>query len=122
MMRSAPKSLAAMTAQSPAHALTIETRNNIPTLNQVLGFASAIGILLALGILATTVGLVRSETAGDLRTLTATGARRRTRRAITAATAGALGCCPRRWGRWSPTSGSSATSRTNSVPRCTTFR
>ncbi|MEY9935529.1 putative ABC transport system permease protein [Catenulispora sp. GP43] len=73
------------------HALTIETRNNIPTLNQVLAFASAIGILLALGILATTVGLVRSETAGDLRTLTATGARRRTRRAITAATAGALG-------------------------------
>lgn len=73
------------------HTLTIEARNNIPTLNQVLGFASAIGILLALGILATTVGLVRSETAGDLRTLTATGARRRTRRAITAATAGALG-------------------------------
>jgi putative ABC transport system permease protein len=73
------------------HAVTIETRNNIPTLNQVLGFASAVGILLALGILATTVGLVRSETAGDLRTLTATGARRRTRRAITAATAGALG-------------------------------
>jgi putative ABC transport system permease protein len=73
------------------HTLTIETRNNIPTLNQVLGFASATGILLALGILATTVGLVRSETTGDLRTLTATGARRRTRRAITAATAGALG-------------------------------
>lgn len=73
------------------HALTIETRNNVPTLNQVLGFASAIGILLALGILATTVGLVRSETADDLRTLAATGARRRTRRAITAATAGALG-------------------------------
>ncbi|MEZ0108557.1 putative ABC transport system permease protein [Catenulispora sp. EB89] len=91
-----PKSLtdtqaAAARRLAAAHALTIETRNNIPTLNQVLGFASAIGILLALGILATTVGLVRSETAGDLRTLAATGARRRTRRAITAATAGALG-------------------------------
>ena len=37
-----------------------------------------------------TVGLIRSETARDLRTLTATGARRRTRRALTAATAAAL--------------------------------
>jgi putative ABC transport system permease protein len=37
-----------------------------------------------------TVGLIRSETARDLRTLTATGARRRTRRALTAATAGSL--------------------------------
>jgi putative ABC transport system permease protein len=45
---------------------------------------------MALGILAMTVGLIRSETARDLRTLTATGARRRTRRALTAATAGAL--------------------------------
>jgi putative ABC transport system permease protein len=38
-----------------------------------------------------TVGLIRSETAGDLRTLAATGASRTTRRTITAATAGALG-------------------------------
>ncbi|GAA2861387.1 hypothetical protein Acy02nite_57900 [Actinoplanes cyaneus] len=42
------------------------------------------------GALATTVGLIRSETARDLRTLTAAGARRRTRRALTASTAGAL--------------------------------
>ena len=51
---------------------------------------TATGIAVALGVLAMTVGLIRSETARDLRTLTATGARRRTRRALTAATAGAL--------------------------------
>ena len=37
------------------------------------------------------LGLVRSETAGDLRTLAATGASGWTRRMLTAATAGALG-------------------------------
>jgi putative ABC transport system permease protein len=51
---------------------------------------TATGIAVALGMLAMTVGLIRSETARDLRTLTAAGARRRTRRALTAATAGAL--------------------------------
>jgi putative ABC transport system permease protein len=38
-----------------------------------------------------TLGLIRSETAGDLRTLAATGASSWTRRTLTAATAGALG-------------------------------
>jgi putative ABC transport system permease protein len=51
---------------------------------------TAVGIVVALGVLAMTVGLIRSETARDLRTLTAAGARRSTRRALTAATAGAL--------------------------------
>ena len=37
-----------------------------------------------------TIGLIRSEAAGDLRTLTATGAAARTRRTLTASTAGAL--------------------------------
>ena len=37
-----------------------------------------------------TVGLIRSETASDLRTLAATGASSSTRRELTAATAGAL--------------------------------
>jgi putative ABC transport system permease protein len=36
------------------------------------------------------VGLIRSETASDLRTLTAAGASSRTRRALTAVTAGGL--------------------------------
>ncbi|OLB63855.1 MAG: hypothetical protein AUI10_13600 [Actinobacteria bacterium 13_2_20CM_2_72_6] len=42
-------------------------------------------------MLAMTVGLIRAEAAGDLRTLTATGANRRVRRTLTAATAGGLG-------------------------------
>jgi putative ABC transport system permease protein len=46
---------------------------------------------LALCILAMSVGLIRAETAGDLRTLAATGASSRTRRTLTAATAGGLG-------------------------------
>ena len=47
--------------------------------------------MIALGVLAASVGLIRSETAPDLRTLTATGASATTRRTITAATAAALG-------------------------------
>ena len=47
--------------------------------------------MIALGVLAASVGLIRSETARDLRTLTATGASTTTRRTITAATAAALG-------------------------------
>jgi putative ABC transport system permease protein len=42
-------------------------------------------------VLAASVGLIRSETARDLRTLTANGASAATRRMITAATAAALG-------------------------------
>jgi putative ABC transport system permease protein len=49
-----------------------------------------VGAILALAILALTVGLIRSESAGDLRTLTATGASSRIRRTLTATTAGAL--------------------------------
>jgi putative ABC transport system permease protein len=49
-----------------------------------------VGVLLALGILAMTIGLIRTETAGDLRILLASGASSRTRRNLTAATAGAL--------------------------------
>ena len=45
---------------------------------------------MALGILARTVGLIRGEAAGDLRTLTATGATGGTRLTLTAATSGAL--------------------------------
>jgi putative ABC transport system permease protein len=55
-----------------------------------LALATAAGALLALAILAMTAGLIRSESAGDLRTLTATGATSRTHRTLTAATAGGL--------------------------------
>jgi putative ABC transport system permease protein len=58
---------------------------------EIAGIGTAVGILVALGVLAASVGLIRSETARDLRTLTATGASPTTRRTITAATAAALG-------------------------------
>ena len=62
----------------------------IPTSADILDVATVFGILLALGILAMSVALLRSETASDLRTLTATGAGSMARRAISAVTAGAL--------------------------------
>ena len=74
-----------------AAGMTIETKSDQPTSAEVLNWATVFGILLALGVLAMTIGLIRSETAGDLRTLAATGAGSSTRRAITAFTAGALG-------------------------------
>ena len=58
---------------------------------EIAGVGTAVGILIALGVLAASVGLIRSETGRDLRTLIATGASSSTRRAITAATAAALG-------------------------------
>jgi putative ABC transport system permease protein len=70
--------------------LSIETqrKSNQPT--EVMSIATAAGALLALAILAMTVGLIRGESAGDLRTLTAAGATSRIRRTLTATTAGAL--------------------------------
>jgi putative ABC transport system permease protein len=65
---------------------SIETVNNIPSYTQVTAAATIFGMVLALGILAMSIGLVRSETAGDLRTLTATGASGTARRTLTAAT------------------------------------
>jgi putative ABC transport system permease protein len=73
-----------------AAGMSLETRNNIPSLRQITNVATLFGILLALGILAMSVGLIRSETANDLRTLTATGADSRVRRTLAATTAGAL--------------------------------
>jgi putative ABC transport system permease protein len=73
-----------------AAGLAVETRNSIPTSTDILDAATVFGILLALGILAMSLGLLRSETAHDLRMLTATGAGSTARRGISAATAGAL--------------------------------
>ena len=53
-------------------------------------WATVVGMALALAILAMTVGLIRGEATGELRTLVATGAASGTRRAIVAATAGSL--------------------------------
>jgi putative ABC transport system permease protein len=71
--------------------LTVESRNAQRGLTVVRNSATVAGALLALGVLAMTVGLIRGEAAADLRTLTAAGATGRVRRAITATTAGALG-------------------------------
>ena len=70
--------------------MTMETRSSVPTSAEIINWATAFGIVLALGILAMSVGLIRSETASDLRTLAATGAGSVTRRTLTAVTAGAL--------------------------------
>jgi putative ABC transport system permease protein len=69
---------------------TVQTKSGQLSLGEINNGATVGGLLLALGVLAMTVGLIRSETAGDLRTLTATGAGARTRRALTGVTAGVL--------------------------------
>jgi putative ABC transport system permease protein len=73
-----------------AAGLTIETRDVQPSLTRLRNDATAAGVLVALGVLAMTVGLIRSETGRDLRTLAATGASSTTRRTLTGATAGCL--------------------------------
>jgi putative ABC transport system permease protein len=69
---------------------SVETRRRASSNARAMAIAMAAGGVLALAILAMTVGLIRSEGAGDLRTLTATGATPRIRRTLTAATAGSL--------------------------------
>ena len=73
-----------------AAGITIETRQKQTSNAGLRDGATAVGLLVALGVLAMTVGLIRSETANELRTLAATGATSTTRRTITGATAGAL--------------------------------
>ena len=73
-----------------AAGITVETQHKQSSNAGLRDGATAVGLLVALGVLAMTVGLIRSETANDLRTLTATGATSTTRRTITGATAGAL--------------------------------
>jgi putative ABC transport system permease protein len=76
--------------RAQAAGLSAETRPTGADVARLANYVTAIGIAVALGVLAMTVGLIRSETARDLRTLAAAGARRGTRRSITAATATAL--------------------------------
>ena len=68
----------------------IEVRREATSFAKTMAIATGAGALLALGILALTVGLIRGESAGDIRTLAATGASSRVRRTLTGATAGAL--------------------------------
>ncbi len=73
-----------------AAGLSVESQSSQTSLTPLRNWSTAAGILVALGVLAMTVGLIRSEAARDLRTLTATGAGSGTRRTLTGATAGAL--------------------------------
>jgi putative ABC transport system permease protein len=70
--------------------LVIESRNTQASLATIRTVATAAGALIALGVLAMAVGLIRAEAAGDVRTLTAIGAASTTRRSLTATTAGTL--------------------------------
>ena len=75
-----------------ANGVTVETTSHSAQvgLQSVSDWGIAIGALAVLAVLAMTVGLIRSETAGDLRVLSATGASGGTRRLLTGATAAAL--------------------------------
>ncbi len=86
----APKDLtAAQVTQADhwaaANGLTVETTSQSAQagLQSVSFWAIAVGVLAVLAVLAMTVGLIRSETASDLRVLAATGASGRTRRMLT---------------------------------------
>jgi putative ABC transport system permease protein len=74
-----------------ANEVQVQTATYNPSLADFTDGATALGIVIALSVLAMSVGLIRSETAPDLRTLTAAGASGMNRRTITAATAAALG-------------------------------
>jgi putative ABC transport system permease protein len=82
--------LSAARQMAAASGLAVESRDTQAGLATLQSAAAAVGIGLALAILAMTVGLIRAEAAGDVRTLTAVGASSRTRRGVAAATAGAL--------------------------------
>jgi putative ABC transport system permease protein len=82
--------LSAARDMAAASGLSIESRDTQAGLATLRSAATAAGIAVALAILAMTIGLIRAETAGDVRTFTAVGASSRTRRRVTAATAGAL--------------------------------
>lgn len=78
--------------RAAAAGITIEARTSADQgLSRLREYATIAGLLVALGVLAMTLGLIRSETAQDLRVLTAAGAGGRTRRALHATSAGALG-------------------------------
>ncbi|WP_018500807.1 hypothetical protein [Parafrankia discariae] len=70
--------------------LTREARTGQGSVSTLRASATAGGLLVALAVLATAVGLIRGEGATDLRTLTAAGATAGIRRTLTAATAAGL--------------------------------
>jgi putative ABC transport system permease protein len=85
-----PKQLAAARRAAADLGVAVEARSTQDDLATLRTIATSVGVLLALAIIGMTIGLLRSESAADLRTLTATGATSRTRRALTANTAASL--------------------------------
>jgi putative ABC transport system permease protein len=73
-----------------ASGLAVEVRRPPERLSALRTGATIVGSLVAMAIVAMAVGLIRGESVRDIRTLTATGATARTRRALTASAAGAL--------------------------------
>ncbi len=86
-----PAQLKSAQLMAVAQGMSVETKDDVPSMSTLINGATAFGIGLALAVLAMSVGLVRSETAGDLRVLAATGASSWARRTLSAATAGGLG-------------------------------
>lgn len=70
--------------------LTVESRDTRAGLGTLRWSGTMAGTVLALAVLAMTVGLLRGEAATDLRTLTAMGATSTSRRMLTAVTAAGL--------------------------------
>jgi putative ABC transport system permease protein len=85
-----PTQIGTATRTAATAGLVVETHKAVKSLAPLRNWSTAVGALVALGVLGMTVGLIRSETASDLRTLTATGASSKTRRNLTSATSGAL--------------------------------
>jgi putative ABC transport system permease protein len=82
--------LAKVRSAAASAGLVVETRDEHGSLTDIRTGASVLGVLVALCILAMTIGLLRSEVAHEVRTLTAVGGTSFTRRALTASTAAAL--------------------------------
>ena len=88
--RPTPSELEAARVLATQYGLRLETRESHGRLTNISTGAIAVGMLLALAILGMTIGLIRSESVGELRTLTASGATSSTRRWITGVTGFAL--------------------------------
>lgn len=82
--------ITAARAAAAAAGLAIQVRGVDDSMSSLRDGAVGVGSLLALSILTMAVGLIRGEARRDTRTLVATGAAARTRRAITASTAAGL--------------------------------
>jgi putative ABC transport system permease protein len=82
--------LAAARDAAAGTGLAVESRSSDDGLASLRKGATVAGALMAVAIIAIAVGLIRGEARRDVRTLTATGAKGRTRRALTSATAAAL--------------------------------